>query len=634
MKFFTLSALLAVSAATVATQYGYEKCDFTCMRKETSDLTEVEWNNLNTALEKFKSSNPDAYKELLDLQTKYIDENEIAKNLPRLRVWLAEFENHLNKIDPSVCLPYFDQSRYYSNVLEAPACSKVPGKRNSDPKPYEIASPEVVASLQYDCLSAPNPYEKYSNEYSVYEALANSAVGGDAVTNNAANDFLTVMRWAGSDYHWSNFQTIYTVHTKGDNSKQYGEYDLDTEVGYGKKVRDCLDTRDLCYGYVLAGTPSSGKKDKAVEGTATLETKDTQAAAVSTAETADASTSEAVAISTASPTTEAAKSTKSESKVTTAAVTTSTTSAASATATVATGCVRSSAVWAAALDDAAWKKLEVNITAEFALQNLFTKKTELAGFYYDLAREWLSAELNQKSNAGASAVTLESQKKTFNFLKESFSLPAKADTNSTQVFDTSVLGDLYKVLVNYNSGKDEKAAACSTATSSAAQAVTSVTSTSTATSTTTTKPTYVAVYPSKYVSYKPTPVPASYYPTGYLAPQKKPTLCPVNQYLSYYSGYKAVDTKKYPDTNYDYSALPSNLAHYVKECVNRQEYVAALLKNGTYPDAKKPIAVVYNDERPYTGVKLLEVKPEEAKSSSNKVIVNLFMLGLGFLVFL
>ncbi|KAJ3224365.1 hypothetical protein HK099_008537 [Clydaea vesicula] len=246
---FSSTLLIALIAIAETKKYNYkQQCDSFCMRKDQSDLTEEEWSNLNNALATFKSQ--PAYKDLLNTISKYDTEKDIQKHLPRLRVWLAEFEKGLNSIDSTVCLPYYDWTRYYSAPQSSTACNeKYP--RQPVAKPYKAASPEVIMTLQDQCKKSVTPYDDFSKQYSVYASIASTLIGSTSA-EIPAEDFVNVMKWAQADYKWSDFQTHLTVFTEGDNSRQYSG-SLDENLGYGKVVSDILDVRDLCYGYILPG---------------------------------------------------------------------------------------------------------------------------------------------------------------------------------------------------------------------------------------------------------------------------------------------------------------------------------------------------------------------------------------------
>lgn len=226
-------------------------------------MSNEEYGKLASTFAKY--TNTVEYKSMIAERDAMDFRKDVRKHPMKLRNWLAVVESHLQKIDPDICLGYFDWTRYYNRIPESPACAKT---AKPAPKPYAACSIETLTTLQRGCISdkSKHPYTNFVTQFDVYATAADSLMK-DAY---AQQPLLRFLKHAFDDKAHADYQIGLVVDRKGDTTLQY-EGDLESDCGHGKKVKDILDTRDLCYGYILPGTnekPAVKKIDKAAVPTA------------------------------------------------------------------------------------------------------------------------------------------------------------------------------------------------------------------------------------------------------------------------------------------------------------------------------------------------------------------------------
>ncbi|KAL3896825.1 MAG: hypothetical protein SGCHY_003825 [Lobulomycetales sp.] len=238
----TACIVLLASFANAKT-YVLEGCEKTCFRKEVSDYTEQEMSLFNQAWSQYE--NTDRYRQRTEQFRDLYKQG--SADLLRARVFLRDVEEDLANYHPEICVPYFDYTLQWQNVSNSAACQRT--GIYPEPKPYTPCSAEVMANLQRSCLREKDtvqPYKNFQKQLLAYSAEASGVLGTEF-------NPLTLMKTCYEDMAYSNYQIGLAVESKStDNSNQY-DGDLDEECGSGKRVRDVLDCRDICVGYIPHG---------------------------------------------------------------------------------------------------------------------------------------------------------------------------------------------------------------------------------------------------------------------------------------------------------------------------------------------------------------------------------------------
>ncbi|KAJ3396729.1 hypothetical protein HDU92_002095 [Lobulomyces angularis] len=117
-----------------------------------------------------------------------------------------------------------------------------------------------------------------------------------------------------------------------------------------------------------------------------------------------------------------------------------------------TGCVFSSNEWSNDLDNAVWLRKEKYFFNQASIEMKSVLDTKLhPEFYFSLAREWLSCNLNQLNSASIDDFSKVAEHDAYIFLRENQNGPYD-QWNADSTFGGLKLGNLYTILFNYNNG--------------------------------------------------------------------------------------------------------------------------------------------------------------------------------------
>ncbi|KAJ3378998.1 hypothetical protein HDU92_006985 [Lobulomyces angularis] len=378
MKFFELIlyTTLAISASglTLPSTCGQNK-----IRKEWRELTTDEKTNYVNAVKALKAlpstmNQGNKYEDFAyihDLHKNTI--HSVASFLPWHRLFLKDFENELQKIDPSVNLPYWQ----WSVDSQAPENSPILGpgplqfgtgfgtggacvtdgfaanwKKNDnscllrgtgdgagqDGKLGAFYSGEHIASIV--------KLSTFDNFWNTLEgsphALPHLAIGGDMAGMASPHDPIFYLHHTYIDKIWADWQKLgngrYSEYSKIENKNKKLSY-------YQNTVSSVLDHRNLCYEYSYGvlpdGTPPTSKVTPPATTTTTTTTTETTSTEVSTT-TAITTTTEATS-STATTGATTTQTTTSE-QTTTGSITTSTVGTESTSSTTSSVSTASSSI--------------------------------------------------------------------------------------------------------------------------------------------------------------------------------------------------------------------------------------------------------------------------------------------------
>ncbi|KAJ3218294.1 hypothetical protein HK099_005111 [Clydaea vesicula] len=128
------------------------------------------------------------------------------------------------------------------------------------------------------------------------------------------------------------------------------------------------------------------------------------------------------------------------------------------------GCVDNSFLWSYKLNDPVWQNLgDSFFNQKYNLKSILDS-TAFPGVYYDLAREWLTASLNQKNGATLPETSRKAQHASYLLLKDNVKQTSVITLESavTSSGKSYKLADLLQTLTDYNNGvnKDSSPPTC------------------------------------------------------------------------------------------------------------------------------------------------------------------------------
>ena len=269
------------------------QCNYSCVRKEFHRASQTERNNYIWAIRKLMESNGNSYSPWEQLSKEhftYASLNHNSKSFyPWHRLYLARIEATLQKIDPSVCLLYWDwsyesqnwkQSQIWSeNMLGmggvgSTQCISGPFadiRLKTATHPSGCISRGFGTSVFYATAYLSQAHQQY-NTYQDWEeywevnphAVIHRYVGGDMQTQYSPNDPLFYLHHGTVDLYWWKFQGKLAALQK----PQYGGLTNgepvsldDVLVPYPNKVKTMMEIKDFCYSYdILEQAPETNIK--------------------------------------------------------------------------------------------------------------------------------------------------------------------------------------------------------------------------------------------------------------------------------------------------------------------------------------------------------------------------------------
>lgn len=284
-------------------------CTSICIRKEIHDLTKQELKNYLNAIKKLMSTpSTDAnYRGLSKFEQFFTMHNNMyshchgsAHFLPWHRALLIVFEKELQAIDPTVCVPYWDESReasepwnsiifsssYYGSynqndrttgcISDGVFANVKFSDRSSNPKKCifrNMASPDkaklydwnmynqLAANALGNSGSNSGAFTQYAQQLELYHGVFHNDVGGAMSSDYSNCDPLFYLHHAFVDKTWNDFQ----VQLAKKNLLQFGgliKYNnqssgtasmRDTLRPWTMTIEDVLDVKQVCYVYAAPG---------------------------------------------------------------------------------------------------------------------------------------------------------------------------------------------------------------------------------------------------------------------------------------------------------------------------------------------------------------------------------------------
>ena len=284
-----ISAYLAISVTlffSVTTAFA-QNCPLGVRyRKEIRNLTDDERNRFIAAVKKLQTPQPGSgvskYDQLVKIHIDAAYEtHNAAMYFPFHRAFLLEFERELQKIDPTVMLPYWDWSLDSQAPEHSPIFSANFMGGNGGPgtcvangafAPWRPSYPAPhCLRRQFNAGNWINPF--YSNEAIIqiisqatsYDALRRAieyapagsvhvGIGGDMATMQAPNDPIYWLHIAYVDRIWRRWQQMRPEFANSVNGTLWSGAPIQTTtlipgLKTFYRVGDVLDTKKLCYDY-------------------------------------------------------------------------------------------------------------------------------------------------------------------------------------------------------------------------------------------------------------------------------------------------------------------------------------------------------------------------------------------------
>lgn len=285
-------------------------CTTICIRKEIHDLTKSELKNYLNAIRKLMatpSTDPD-YRGFSKYEQFFILHNNMyehchggAQFLPWHRALMRELEKNLQQIDPTVCVPYWDESReaqkWWNSVLFSADYYGSYNSTNGDscvsdgvfagvkfsantPNPlgcvYRNMAPQVKSSspnlpdwnyynqMAKDSISDRNvdePYYQYATQLELYHGVFHQSVKGAMSTYFSNSDPIFYAHHGFIDKTWNDFQyKLLANDFEQYNGKASRSNPHSRQVQVSDKlspwdytISDVLDVKQLCYVYAAPG---------------------------------------------------------------------------------------------------------------------------------------------------------------------------------------------------------------------------------------------------------------------------------------------------------------------------------------------------------------------------------------------
>ena len=255
------------------------KCTNHCVRKEFHKATNAERTKFIWAIRKLMENNGGQYtpwEQLAREHFYYANLNHNSKSFfPWHRLFTARLEQTLQKVDPSICLLYWDWSYESQNWKQSQIWNLIGmggvGELKCISGPFSDVRLKT-ATHPSGCISrgfgtsvfygtsylsqAHQTYNTFKDWVEYWEVNAHAVVhryvGGDMQTQYSPNDPLFYMHHGNVDLYYWKFQgklaSLNAAQYGGQTNGQAVSLE-DTLVPYSHKVKDVLNIKDFCYSY-------------------------------------------------------------------------------------------------------------------------------------------------------------------------------------------------------------------------------------------------------------------------------------------------------------------------------------------------------------------------------------------------
>lgn len=282
-------------------------CKTICIRKEFHDLTKSEalsYVNAIKALMKTPSTNPDpmyrgysVFEEFFILHTTmYRHCHGGSQFLPWHRALMRAFEIELQKVDPTVCMPYWDQSLEYYNIWDSVVFKEYYGtykaselnkcvmnglfanttftdklynprgciyRNMAAPENSNLSSWNMYNQIANDSLAkgSQDAYAAFAENVELHHGLLHAKVSGGMFHAHSNSDPLFYLHHGFVDKIWNDFQlhlakrsfSQYNGLTSKNLSRALRVNITDALHPWNLRVIDLLDVKQLCYVYAAPG---------------------------------------------------------------------------------------------------------------------------------------------------------------------------------------------------------------------------------------------------------------------------------------------------------------------------------------------------------------------------------------------